>query len=339
LAAISGTILVFSPTTKSNPMRMNKPNLTMMYAIICMLTFAFYACKKEETPPAEEEQVPSPAPQTDNYTSLQDFYLKNGVPKQTFTINAAAGGSFITPQATTVNIPPNAFSGATSIVTIEFRDIYKKSDMLLTDVGTGMIGGPPLKSAGEFFIKAVGSKNEPLLLAAGSKIEIQQPLVEPVDKAMLAFGRLRDSSANVSGWYQDPGYQLLSNATSYVFSLYQFAAPAANGTWCNSDNPQYFSAFSQTTLTIHPQQADFTNDVFLVFKNVNSMIHVYKSGTDFPYDYAPIGQECTVVVLSVKNGKLYSAFLPINISANQTVNVSVTETTTEAFKSKLGSLN
>ena len=88
-----------------------------------------------------------------------DFFEKNGVQMQTHTIDATAGGTFTSPQGTVVTIPANAFvtgGGApiTGNVNIEFKDIYKKSDMLLSNMSTQTATGP-LKSAGEFFIKEI----------------------------------------------------------------------------------------------------------------------------------------------------------------------------------------
>lgn len=70
------------------------------------------------------------------------------------------------------------------------------------------------------------------------------------------------------------------------------------------------------------------------------MVHVYNDvGNAFPYNYAPVGLPCTVVAIGVKDGKVYSSFTPITISANQTVSFSMSETTTADFKSQLAALN
>ena len=72
------------------------------------------------------------------------------------------------------------------------------------------------------------------------------------------------------------------------------------------------------------------------------MIHVYRAGlsiNEFPYSYAPKGLECTLVALGVKDGKTYSAFVPITIGDNQTVNFTLSETTTDDFKAQLADLD
>ena len=69
------------------------------------------------------------------------------------------------------------------------------------------------------------------------------------------------------------------------------------------------------------------------------MIHVYENGGDYPYNYAPVGLNATVVAVGMKDGKLYSSFTDITIAANQTVNLGLTETNETSFKSSLTALN
>ncbi len=69
------------------------------------------------------------------------------------------------------------------------------------------------------------------------------------------------------------------------------------------------------------------------------MIHVYSNGLNFPYYYAPVGLECTLVAIGVKNGKLYSSFVPLTISSNQSVNFALSAITTDDFVNSLKALD
>ena len=285
----------------------------------------------------------------DGYVSLKDFYHKNEVQAQTFTINASAGGSFTTAKGTQVTIPQSCFVDkngtlVTGAVTIEFKDIYQKSDMLLSDMPTMLRGGAPLKSGGEFFIR-VKSGGDVVQISPNSSnpITVKQPLNGwPLDSGMQAFVL---SPADTLGWGQDSSFVSQdTSASAYVFYLYTFNSPLDSGTWCNSDNPGYFATFPQGQLTLHASNTPTTSfpDVFLLFKNQNSMVHVYSGiGNDFPYWYAPLGLQCTMVAVGVgSNGKLYSSFVPITInSVNQSVSFSLSETTTADFKTELSTLN
>ena len=286
---------------------------------------------------------------TTSYNSLADFHSRNGVPLKQYSINAVTGGSFTTSQGTIVTIPPNNFldgSGnpVTGNVDISFRDIYTKSDMLLSDIPTSS-NGSPIKSAGEFFI---------LAQSGAAAVQIVQPILvqqpangQPVDTAMQAFlGGQGANGVNGFNWVNQTGTITIGNvsfnAGNYVFSLFRFGTPIAAGTWCNSDNPNYFASYPQIQFTIHAtdDMNSYYTDVFLVFKNVKSMVHVYRgSANDFPYNFAPQGLDCTVVAVGVKDGKLYSSFLPVTIGINQTVNFTLSETNTDEFKSRLQLLN
>ena len=328
---------------------------TNFIKIACVILLAGIAlilgCKKDNSaqPTTSTTQNNNSNTNTDNYSSMSSFFAQNGVPAQTYTVNAASGVSFTTLQGTKVHIPANvfynkAFQLVTGAVTITFKDIYKKSDMLLSNIPTNVYSGAPLKSGGEFFIKA-SQGGQALLL--GNAITVNQPCMSPVDSNMHTFigggnnGWVagNDSNSNLStvkdssnsNYYED-----------YVFSLYQFSNPVDSGSWCNSDNAQYFSAYPQTALTVQESDdpAIYGTYVFLVFKNINAMVHVYNGQNyTFPYNYAPVGLQCTVVAVGIKGGKVYSSFTPITISANQTITFSMSETTTANFKSQLAALN
>lgn len=299
-------------------------------------------CKKDSTTAPATNNTAAAA---DNYSSVQDFFAKNGVAMQTYTVSGTSGGSFTTPQGTKVTIPANAFvdksyNPVTGNVAIEFRDIYNRNDMLLSDVPTMLGNGQPLKSGGEFFIRAK-SGGSAVLLMFSKPITVTQPLNGwAIDNNMVALKK--DTAGNWVAPFDSSNVRSDSALSSYVFSLYSFAQPVDSGSWCNSDNSTYFSAYTPTTLTLkgNDSASVYGTNVFLVFHNLNSMVHVYNGGySSFPYAYAPVGLQCTLVAIGVDSkGKLYSSFVPITISTNQVVNFSLSPTTTSAFKSQLAAV-
>ena len=312
--------------------------------IVALLMITIYAgCKKNDA----ATSTPAATTASDNYTSMAAFHAQNGVPMQTFTINAATGGSYTTPQGTVVTIPANAFQTqaggvVTGNVTIQFKDIYKKSDMLLSDKGTKYYDGTPLRSGGEFFIKAMQS-NAALELVIGKKISVSQPRSQMgvLDTAMVPMIAVDTTGLNQPLWFPNPTDSLSLSTNNYIFSLYQMNNPLDSGSWCNSDQA-YFTGFTQTSLTLHPVDlvTIYSTQVYLLFSNMNSMVHVYYDGTtNFPYTFAPLNAQCTIVAVGVKNGKLYSSFTPITITNNLTVNFTLSETTTADFKTRLNTLN
>ncbi|HSY75406.1 MAG TPA: hypothetical protein VK890_01040, partial [Bacteroidia bacterium] len=296
---------------------------------------------------------PATKTNADHYSSLQDFYARNGVQLQTYTINGTTGGSFTTAKGANVNISANCFidiygKPVTGNVTIQIKEIYTKSDMLLSDKPP-MYYQVPLKSGGEFYIKAM-SNGSVVYLNGKSPINVSQPLNGwPLDNMMQAFKLSPDTGGSFfGGWQPAPRPDTVTTSLSgYVFSLYNFCYPADSGAWCNSDNSSYFSAYTQTVFTIQTTDDSLNNnyvgnvDVFLLFNGINSMVHVYGGATNtFPYNYAPLGLQCTVVAIETRaNGQLRSAFVPTTITANGTVNFNCTNTTTANFKTQLSTYN
>lgn len=109
---------------------------------------------------------------------MQNFHEVNGVKSEFFTFNAATGGNFTSTKGSIIHIKPNSFIDAgnnivTGQATLEFKDIYTKSDMLLSNMPTGNSYGNNLVSAGEFFVR-VKQNDQALGLLSGKFIEIEQ---------------------------------------------------------------------------------------------------------------------------------------------------------------------
>lgn len=305
-----------------------------------LLTVIVSSCK-------EKEDTYNPQPLL-YYTSMSDFYAANGVQTETFTINAATGGSFESAKGSKVFIPANVFlnpdsSQTTGMVKIEFRDIYEKSDMVLSNMPTALATGELLKSGGEFFIRALRANDAvPLLINGKSPIKVELATNgQAADSAMEGF--IWTNGAGGSGWQRAQGEAYVNfSAENFVAWLYKFDTPVIKGTWYNCDNASYFSNYTQTVLTINPtvNGADYQMDAFLVFKGVNTSILLGRGNQGkFYYNYAPVGLQCTVVAMGLKAGRLYSSFTDITISPNQTVSVGLAETTEGNFKAKLKTLN
>jgi hypothetical protein len=323
-----------------------KAQNTLLLAVLVSVSLIECKCKK-----AEIEKINT----TVTNTTLADFFSKNGVQSQKYKINATTGGTFTSPQGTVVTIPANAFvalGGSTPItgdVEIEFKDIYKKSDMLLSNMPTQTADGP-LVSGGEFFINAVAivaDMRMNVAIAEYKNISVQQPaIVRPIDYSMTPFVFNTNTavwqpatSPNTTGTAYIPSDSIqFYDAKNYFYNVYSLAP----WTWHNCDHS--FEKNS-TTLTIHSNNINTLNfdnsssSIYLIFDDINSMVNIHGSGENANYKFSPIGFDCTLVILSTKDGKIYSSFTHTTITENKTINVDVTETTTEAFKTALKALD
>ena len=315
-------------------------NILMKKAILIFVMLLFivvlYSCKKKT------DDTPT---NTDNYSSTANFFAVNATPLQTFTVDATTGGSFTAAHGSIIIVPANAFKTQGGLpvsgnVSIKFKDVYKKSDMFLNKLTTEYIGGGPMKSAGMFYIKALQGANA-LVLSSGKCISVKMPYngLEP-DTQMKPYILSPDSNSMSSLWYPTYDSLVYDTTANYIYNLLQFYPPLDSGTWANCDHP-IFTGIPTTMLTIHPlfTVADYQPSLCLNFNTYNTNIRIYSYGTDFNYSFAPIGVQCTLVAVGVKNGKLYSSFIPITISNYQTVNFNLTETTTDEFKAQLEAMN
>ena len=119
------------------------------------------------------------APQNNNADGqlLASFLQKNAPSFQSFTVDAAAGGTVTTTKGTKFIIPANIFvtaSGApvTGSVSFSVKEIKDVSDMILGDKPTLTSDGRMLVSYGEFFTKA-SQNNQDLQIKKDSAIKVQ----------------------------------------------------------------------------------------------------------------------------------------------------------------------
>jgi hypothetical protein len=308
--------------------------LSFLFVLACLK----FSCKKDIGDLGYNENK--------SYTSVEDFFSQNGVPLQTYSIPAFSGGSITTPQGTIISIPPMAFmtlSGAVVAgnVTIEFKDIYKKSDMVLSRMPTTQVSGSPLRSGGEFYFKA-SQGGSTLRLKPGKSIRVSQPTYLTggfiPQNPMMPFVWADNQSAE--GWDIARSDSLFNFGSTYVYQIFALN-PGSQGGWYNSDDYSLFLAYNQNQISFNPDDDpfDFGTEVYLIFSGINTVVKISYMNSHFPYLYAPEGLPCTMVAAGVKNGKLFSSFIPITVSPNLSVNFSLTETTTADFIAALKGLN
>jgi hypothetical protein len=265
---------------------------------------------------------------TRTYSSVEDFLKKNERALQEYHFSAEDGAQLVSPQGTTITIPPNAFLTTNQQlvkgqVTIQFKDLFKKADMVLSDKGTTTNNGTLLLSGGEFFINALQGTAGLVLNDTCLRIELPAEQTDTSSIAMFAQLPFVIPNDKVNSWELALQNTLtpIFDAKTLVYDLYHLGFPAGNGTWCNSDNPYFFNSYPQTRITVIPDGINDVTDVFLLFKGVSAMVHVYYdyASGDFPYLYAPKGLQCTAVCFEIREGQVFAAFSPVTIDGAQTI--------------------
>lgn len=313
-------------------------NSHFLLALVSVACLTFTGCKKNN------EDSPAPA------TTINDFFEKTEVKSQTFTITTDNGQSSITgEQGTKVTFPQNAFTTldgtpVTGTVSIELKEIYDKSDMVLSDRPT-MSDGRLLISGGEIFIGATANGQE-LRLDANTNILVELAPTTAVDTTMGLFtGSVDDSvfnwtpvdidttaARNDSLWYvSDPGFYY--DPSHYIFAISTLG-------WINCDR-FYGESATYIHVTCSGEPTPSATKVYLIFKNLNGVAPLhYEWGANKYYSVAaPIGEEATLVAFGIKDGKEYFSKKDITISSDLNVSLDLTESSAEEITAALESLN
>jgi hypothetical protein len=314
-------------------------NTHFLLALVAAACLTFTSCKK-----TEEE---NPAPQT----TIKDFFEKNDAKSQTFTINTDNGQSSITgEQGTKVTFPENAFTTAdgtpvTGSVSIELKEIYDKSDMVLSDRPT-MSDGRLLISGGEIFISATANGQE-LQLDSNTNILIQLAQTTDLDSTMGLFTGSLDStgfnwtpvdidSSRVAvrdtNWVRDTIPCFYYDPSHYIYAISTLG-------WINCD--QFYTSTNNTNIHITCIGEPTANNtrVFIIFKDINAVGSIWVYNSTFDSGLLPVGEDVTLVALGLKDGKEYFAKKDIKISSDLNVSLDLTQASSEEITTTLESLN
>lgn len=342
-----------------NPIKKN-------FATVFLIGFVFFSalsCKKDKLEVKENPISNKTSSGNGSFYSLSEFYKANSIPLKSFIVEYTSGDTvFTTEQGTTVIVPDSAFitSSNKSVngnIIIQFKDIYKKSDMIFENI-TSQTSTSPLKTVGMFYVVGfLESDSTPVSIAPGKSILVQQPTFgKQTDLGAKPFELNPDSLIkNKIVWrpIPVPTFTAVPMDTVklpqpllpeiYVYGMYQFKTFGSEGAWHNSGNTKFMNGYNKVQLTVHPNfdASEYEMRVYLVLKDFNSTISIYKTlkAKDYVYKNAPEGMDATIVAIAIKNNQLYSSFTPITISSDQTVNFNLSPVTATALKSSLKGLD
>jgi hypothetical protein len=258
--------------------------------------------------------------------------------KQTFTLDAA-GGEIEGEDGTIVSFYANSFfksngDPVTGNVTIELVEIYKKSQMLLTNMTTQGIDASgniaTLISGGEFFVNAKQG-DEQLVLNGTFQIEAPADKTGGIDQDMKPFLGVEQCEGGVckNVWRQQDRDMKIGQTTYNIFQN-QFG-------WTNIDR-WYSDPRPKTTLFVDvPEGYDNTNcSVYLSYDGEPTALASfdrYDSATALfteHYGQVPIGLEVHFIMVSVIDEQWYYAIRPATIGANHVETFTELQPITEA---------
>lgn len=281
------------------------------------------SCKKEDVVPAPDPVV---QPST-NVTARFNDFLENK--EQTFSVDANTATTIYGNEGTSIVLSGNNFTDASGNplsgnVDIKLIEIYKKSDMVLTNKTTmGEQGGAlsQLISGGEFYIEVTQN---------GTPVTIPNPMqfrtvsVPTPDFNMDLFDGTVNAEGDITWTESIDSVTVVPDSTQQGWSNW-FPYGDSIG-WVNCD---YFwnSPAPQTDVTVNtPSQCDDTNtNVYVVFDNENAAANLYhQSGNAFgtgSWYTLPEGTDVHFVVVTDDGGQLQYAVQAATIGSNHVENI------------------
>lgn len=305
---------------------------------VLTLGVALISCKKDE---------PNPPAPTSNLSS----YFTNNLndEKQSFTINASSYSEIIGANGVKLMIPANSFetsSGAlaTGTITISLIEILDQSKMILTGMPTTS-NGSVLISGGQINVTATQGTSQ-VFLADGASISVMVPTSSP-DYNMALFEGVVETdgdvnwipSVNDTTMLQD-SVIIVGDSTGGSWSdYYYFNWTDSTMGWINCDY-FYYSSSALTTVTadLEDQFNETNTSVFFHFTDINSVAMAFYGGENFSAGSFPEGLAITVVCISEIDGNYYSAFVPVTISTNLVVPVTMNATTLTDIEAAINAL-
>lgn len=309
----------------------------LIFILAASMVVSFLSCKKDS-------ETPTP-------NTINDFFVQNGAPVQTFTINSGTFNSVNGAQGTKIYVYANSFvtqanQPITGNVIVELREIFSKKDMILSNAPTTS-GGKPLISGGEIYLSAKQNEQK-LKLASGSELYVMMPAGQNPSSQMKKFYASNlDENSDWNVADTTTAIQVIQD-TSNNSNYYSFPVDSMN--WINCD---YFYSIPGPTSTIAVNVgSDFDTSncfVFISFNGQNSAArcyaysnHIFSPGSyyNLPSSYytLPVGMNVTFVAIAKKNGQYYSAFKSSVITAAHSITLSLAATTESQIKHDLSVL-
>lgn len=217
-------------------------------------------------------------------------------------------------EGTTIYISASCFTGkdgmiSTGKIRVELKELFSIRDIILSNKPT-VSDGKILETAGQIYINAFQG-NSPLKLSCPEGLSFSIPSSDLKYDMKLFIGRF-DTRGNInwqldSGLVMEPivmndfigeeeyeGYYLPETVSNYFFKSNQLG-------WINCDRFVDYEG-EKTDLIVkveNPMPLEYKTTMFLVFKNIKSVMPVYTDNNEyFTCGQLPIGEEVVLVTVS-----------------------------------------
>lgn len=202
----------------------------------------------------------------------------------------------------------------TGDVKVKYIEIFDKGDMLTSNRPTlGNVSGNKelLISGGEFYIQAT-QEGVPLTLSCPMSLDVPTSITGGTQAGMLPFTGTIDANDDLA-WDQATTFDFITQTAVYSALVPSFG-------WFNCDR-YTGSAGPKTTITANvPAGYGANAGIFLAVKT-------FPNSLGKSYGLFPIGLDCYLIFVTLKDGKFRYAIKPQVLTANHQVTFSLSETT------------
>ncbi len=311
--------------------------------IITLTTLALLSCKKSDTIVASTD---------DTYES---FVKANTDAVQTFTIDAATGGTITGKRGTKIVFPPNCFANPDNSITngnvqITLKEALLKKQWILEGLSATtdkemLVSGGMLDIAVKRASDGAELKPAPAMLVPTPSlvnvIKVEVPRIDNRPDTLRLFVPANQAapSANPPTAWAASYYPFGNGSNSYVFQLPQFH-------WVNCDGLGNQPGV-KTTIKVTPDLTGVTGangvQVMLVYRNISTVITLPPSGS-FMQSYPssiPVGSTADVVCIGKDGaGNIIFKVLPgVVFTANANITIPPVKTTAVTVQAYLDSIN
>jgi hypothetical protein len=291
---------------------------------IAFIALVLLSCKKSDTAPAVDD-------------SYDSFVKANTDAVQTFTVDAATGGTITAKRGSKITFPPNAFANpdnsiATGNVLVTVKEALLKKQWIMeglsaTTQNEMLVSGGMLDIAAKRQADGVELKLAPaMLIPTASLVNVVKVEVPRIDnrpdtlRLFVPANQAAPSATAPTAWAASY-YPFGNGSNSYVFQLPQFR-------WVNCDGLANQPGV-KTTIKVTPDLSGVTGatgvQVMLVYRNISTVITLPPSGS-FMQSYPnsiPVGSKADVVCIGKDGaGNIIFKVLPdvvFTVGANITV--------------------
>lgn len=306
---------------------MKKTSLKALSALL--IVALFFGCKKDEKE--------TPATLSNLFSALE---------KPAETGSFTSSGGYESPSKNTIITSPgfvdaNGKSVSIGSLSIEFREINKKGDMIRYQTATQTADGVGLDSYGQIFV-SVTESGKPVNIAGGQKMPIDMVALNGYAPDTDIFYGKTDSNTGLTTW-NDDGTPNTADVSKYQLGdVSHLLLNSANLIWINAASPLDVSS-GPTTSVCATLPTGFTTDntaVFMVLTNSNS---VFSLGTSLCSPDVLVGYEAFLVALAVQGNEGKEKYFlahtaPFSITDQLKVDLTPTETSIAEIDTYLSGL-